>query len=70
MKHDERSRRDNLRFHRERGITDQAQIALRRRLDNALDRVCTLELGVEIGLLTEEEAALDAIPHLKELLSS
>ena len=44
-----RSRRDNLRFHRERGITDQAQIALRRRLDNALDRVCTLELVVEIG---------------------
>ena len=66
---DERLRRELLRFHRERGITDKRQIDLRHRLDNALDRVCTLELGVEIGLLTEADAAFEAIPHLKQLLS-
>ncbi|MEQ1731596.1 MAG: hypothetical protein ABL982_24760, partial [Vicinamibacterales bacterium] len=67
--HTERSRRELLRFHRERSITDQDQIALRQRVDSALDRVCTLELGLEIGLLNEADAALADIPHLKDLLS-
>ncbi len=65
----ERQRRELLRFHRERSITDEVQISMREAVDSALDRVCTLELGLEIGLLTETDAALGDIPHLKELLS-
>lgn len=63
----EPERRDLLRFHRERGVTSPGQIGRRARLDEALDRLALLELGVETGVITEEQARFDSIPYLKEL---
>ena len=67
---DEADLRDLLRFHREHGVTEPWQIEIRRRLDTALDRVALLELGVEIGVLSEESAGFAQLSHLKALLSS
>lgn len=66
----EPERRDLLRFHRERGVTSEDQIAKRTRLDTALDRVALLELGVETGVITEAQAGFSAIPYLKELFET
>ena len=63
--------RSLLRSHREAGFTslgDGAAIALRRRLDDALDRLMLLELAIELGVIPA--AALPVTPSLPSLLQS
>ena len=68
--HGEPYRRNLLRFHRERGVSDAAEQALRQRVDEALEGLTLLEAGVEVGLLTEAEAGFDRIDGLTTLLAT
>lgn len=54
----EPERRRVLRSHREAGFRSEGDaelVRLRRRLDEALDRVMLIELGIEVGLLTDAD---------------
>jgi hypothetical protein len=65
----EPERRPILRSHREAPFTDPVQVADRERLDDALERVMLLELGVEIGVLPDDKE-LKAVDGLPKLLAS
>jgi hypothetical protein len=68
--HDESSLRRILRSHREVGFTseDVNFIRLRRVLDDALDRLTLIELGIEAGIL--DETALPVVGSLRDVLQS
>lgn len=68
--HGEPYRRNLLRFHRERGVSDAEEQVLRQRVDDALEGLTLLEAGVEVGLLTEAEADFASIDGLATLLST
>lgn len=68
---DEIARRRILRSHREAGFhsdSDGDIVRLRHRLDDELDRLMLLELGIETGLL--DEADVPVRPHLETLFRS
>jgi len=64
----ESKRRSILRSHREAKVVEISEQEFRQRVDDALDRLMLLELGFEIGILTDPRI-LDSIPGLRVLFA-